>query len=539
MPQGPRHQRLRSIPDFLFFEKLSSFKNVGHKMQLADPTLTLDPSSSRSRSRSPSPAATDFGRDLTASLSDELLRRIICAVPGGCIAPFGLVCKRWLRIVDGLRRSLTLLDWSFLDGPSRRLTSRFCNLAEVDLVPAAFLPLPCASPIVLTRGPYSLQLDPAADHNAGEVQFIDSEAINRGLNVLGRGCPGLQRLCTVAPLDSEEGLATAAIECPTLQELEFHRCSDTSLRPISAFRNLQIVRLVASLEGLYSGPGLSDIGLTILAHGCSRLVKLELGCCSASFDGISAVGRCCPMLEELTICDDRRMEGGWLAALSYCGNLKTLKLQSCRKIDSLPGPLEHLGSCPAIERLLLHRCQLRDQKSLKALFMVCESVKEIEFQHCWGLEEDMFNITSICRFVGPNAPSLPHQSPPPSPQPRFFPSHPTFSPLASPHSPISTPALLLFAPSLSNVKRLALEGCSKITTEALESVILSWSDLQRLIVISCNNIKDDEVSPALSNLFSNLKEFKWRPDSKSVLSVNLHGTGIWKKGGKFFRKSRG
>lgn len=86
-----------------------------------------------------------------------------------------------------------------------------------------------------------------------------------------------------------------------------------------------------------------------------------------------------------------------------------------------------------------------------------------------------------------------------------------------------------------NVKFLSLEGCSLLTTEGLESVVLSWIDLQRLVVISCNNIKDYEVSPALSNLFSVLKELKWRPDSKSLLYTSLAGTGMGKKGGRFFK----
>ncbi|XP_020584047.1 F-box protein At5g51380-like [Phalaenopsis equestris] len=485
MHKTPRRHRLRSSPD-LFLPDKPSFKNVVFKMQLADQALNRDPSTSRASSPSPSPCRS-FGHDATALLSDELLLHILSAVRGSHLGYIGLVSKRWLRLVDRLRRSLTLLDWSFLAGHSRRLTTRFRELTEVDLVPAAFRPPSSFSPVILTRGPYSLHMDPISSHSAGELPFLDSEAINNGLDVLAHGCPHLQRLCTVAPLESEFGLATAALECTTLQELELHRCSDTALRPISAFQNLQILRLVASLDGLYSGPGVSDIGLTILAHGCKRLVKLELGGCEASFDGISAIGRCCPMLEELAICDDSKMEEGWLAALSYCVNLKTLRLQSCRKIVSLAEPMEHLGCCPTIERLLLQRCQLRDRRSLKALFVVCEYVKEIGFQYCWGLDNDMFSISSICR----------------------------------------------------RVKLLSLEGCSKITTEGLESVLLSWNDLQSLTIISCNGIRDDEVSPALSGLFSILKQFRWRPDSKSVLSMNLQGTGMGKKGGRFFRRFRG
>lgn len=86
------------------------------------------------------------------------------------------------------------------------------------------------------------------------------------------------------------------------------------------------------------------------------------------------------------------------------------------------------------------------------------------------------------------------------------------------------------------MKFLSLEGCSLLTTEGFESVVLSWPDLQGLIVVSCNNIKDDEVSPALSSLFSVLKELKWRPDTKSVLAVTLAGTDLRKKGGRFFKR---
>ncbi|XP_064957849.1 F-box protein At5g51380-like [Musa acuminata AAA Group] len=332
--------------------------------------------------------------------------------------------------------------------------------------------------VLLSWGPFSLTVDTNADSPVGECCFLDPDVIDRGLETVARSCPGLRKLSLVAS-DSEAGLMAIAGGCDTMQELELHRCSDLALRPIFAFKNLQILRLVGSVDGLYCGPRVTDIGLTILAHGCKRLVKLELSGCEGSYDGISAIGRCCMMLEELTI-SDHRMGDGWLAALSFCGNLKTLRMQSCRRIDADPGPSEHLGTCPAIETLQMQRCQLRDKRSLQALFMVCEAVRDVVFENCWGLDNNMFALVSICR----------------------------------------------------RVKFLSLEGCSLVTTEGFESVVLSWMDLQRLTVISCNNIKDGEVSPALSSLFPVLKELKWRPDSKSALA----GTGMAKKGARFFRR---
>ncbi|KAF6137951.1 hypothetical protein GIB67_041824 [Kingdonia uniflora] len=62
---------------------------------------------------------------------------------------------------------------------------------------------------------------------------------------------------------------------------------------------------------------------------------------------------------------------------------------------------------------------------------------------------------------------------------------------------------------------------------------------QSLRVVSCNKIKDNEITPALSSLFYVLKELKWRPDTRSLLSLSLGGTGVGKKGGRFFKRRTG
>lgn len=94
------------------------------------------------------------------------------------------------------------------------------------------------------------------------------------------------------------------------------------------------------------------------------------------------------------------------------------------------------------------------------------------------------------------------------------------------------------SPLYRRVKLLSLEGCSLLTIRGLELVVLSWKELQRLRVMSCNNIKDTEVTPELATLFSVLKELIWRPDSRSLLSSNLAGTGMGRKGDRFFKRSK-
>ncbi|KAK6926419.1 hypothetical protein RJ641_008138 [Dillenia turbinata] len=418
--------------------------------------------------------------DLTLLLPDEIMLKILSKVPKSQHNHNYLVCKRWLVFQGRLVRSLKVLDWDFLQ--SGRLTSRFPNLTHVDLVQGCLnlnLSLDLDGSVVLmTHKLVSATIGYGifVEHNN---MLLSNEKIDYGLKVLASGCPNLRKFEVVAA--SELGLLSVAETCDALQELVLHRCSDQTLRGISAYRNLQVLKLIGNVDGFYSSI-VSEIGLTILANGCPRLVKLELCGCEGSYDGIKALGQCCQMLEELTFFD-HRMDGGWLAALSYCENLKTLRFQSCRSFDRRPGINDYLESCRALESLHLVKCQLREKISVRTLFAICAVVKEIVIQDCWGLDNAIFGIASVFR----------------------------------------------------RVKHLSLEGCSLLTTEGLESVILFWKELESLRVVSCKNMKVSEVSPALSTLFSALKQFKWRPGTKSM--SDLHNTGIGKRGRKFFKKS--
>ncbi|KAF5732290.1 F-box protein [Tripterygium wilfordii] len=398
--------------------------------------------------------------DLTRLLSDELLLMVLSKLPDSQRKPNFLVCKRWHNLQGRLVRSFKVLDWNFVQ--SGRLTIRFPNLTQVDLINACLVS-PRNSGIWLSHGKFSMRLDSRFSLNSRvlEEHLLSVEMIDKGLKALASGCPNLRKLVVIGA--SEVGLLSVADECSILQELHLHKCNDNVLRGITAFQNLQILKLVGSVDGLYCSL-VSDIGLTILAQGCRRLLRLELSGCEGSFDGIKAIGQCCQMLEELTLCD-HRMDDGWLASLSYCENLKTLKIVSCERLDPNPGPDKYLGSCPALERLHMEKCRLGNKMGVRAMFRVCETVKEMVIQNCWGLENDNFSLASTCR----------------------------------------------------RVKLLSLEGCSLLTAEGLEAVFLSWNKLQSLRVVSCKNIKDGEVSPALWTLFSTLKEFKWRPDTKSLV----------------------
>ncbi|EEF50315.1 F-box/LRR-repeat protein, putative [Ricinus communis] len=421
--------------------------------------------------------------DYTSLLSDELLLQVFSKLPISQYVSNSLACKRWLHLHGRLVQSIKLNEWSFLN--SGRIFTRFRNITEISILNACFI-TPRNSGIMLTHKFLSIDIGTEFSDNGLFIEencMLPCDFIDCGLEMIAKSYPNLRRIVVFGA--SETGLLSISNKCETLQEVELHCCGDFALKGISGCTNLQVVKLVGCVDVFYYSV-VSDIGLTILAQGCKRLVKLELCGCEGSYDGIKAIGQCCQMLEELTI-SDHRMDGGWLAALSFCGNLKTLTLKTCKSIDSSPGPDEHLGSCPTLEELHLQQCQMRDKLGVKALFSVCEAVREIVFQNCWGLEDEVFSTASVCR----------------------------------------------------RVRLLSLEGCSSLTTGGLEAVILNWKELQRLRVMSCNKIKDNEVSPALASLFSVLKELKWRPDSRSLLSSSLAGTGVGNKGGRFFKGLKG
>jgi F-box/leucine-rich repeat protein 2/20 len=193
----------------------------------------------------------------------------------------------------------------------------------------------------------------------------------------------------------DHGLAYVAQKCQMLQELEIHHCTDMSLNSISAFKNLQIMRLFGYVSE-YCRSSITDIGLTILARSCNRLVKLDLSCCEGSYDGIAAIGQCCMMLEELTV-SNHLFSDGWIAGLSFCSCLKTLRLQNCKQIDLQPGPLDHLGICTSLDGLQLVRCNLRDDAGFRALMMLSVNIRELEIEDCWGLDDNVFSFASACR----------------------------------------------------------------------------------------------------------------------------------------------
>lgn len=379
-----------------WFRSKKALNNVLFAMRLNKPLTPKNqiqpPPASPRAAKIPDFTPTELVLDKTSLISDQILLKILSKLPKSQRDANFLVSKRWLNLQGRLVRSIKLLDWYFL--VSGRLFLRFPNLLRVDLVNGCLISLQnlgvsVSNRIVSFHGGSDCVFSP-------ENYALSGDEVDRGLRALAGGFPNLKKLAVMNA--TEMGLLSVAEECPTLQELELRMCNDNLLRGIAACQNLQILRLSGVADGRL-GSFVSDVGLTILAQGCKNLMKLELSGCRGGFEGVRAIGQCCLMLEELTI-SNHEMEEGWMSALSFCENLKSLKFVSCNRIDGGGSVLdeEDLGCCPAIESLHLDKCQLRDKKSLKALFVICQNAREVVLQNCWGLSDDMFITAAALRY---------------------------------------------------------------------------------------------------------------------------------------------
>lgn len=384
-----------------WFRSKKAFSNVVTALRL-NKTLTprnqmQGPPASPRAAKTHDFTPTDLVLDKTSLLSDEILLKILSKLPESQRNANFLVSKRWLNLQGRLARSIKLLDWDFL--VSGRLFLRFPNLVGVDLVNGCLVS-PGNSGVSVTNRVVSFHGDSDSaqckDWFFPENYVLGGDDVDRGLRILAGGYPNLRKLVVMNA--TEMGLLNVAEECPTLQELELRLCNDHVLRGIAACQNLQVLRLSGVVDGRYASL-ISDVGLTILAQGCKRLMKLELSECRGSFEGIRAIGQCCLMLEELTL-SHHDMEDGWMLGLPFCENLKSLRLVSCKRIDGGDYALdeEDLGYCPAVESLHLEKCQLRDKKSSRALFEICQNVREIVVQNCWGLSDEIFTTATALRY---------------------------------------------------------------------------------------------------------------------------------------------
>ncbi|ERN03740.1 hypothetical protein AMTRI_Chr05g74310 [Amborella trichopoda] len=127
--------------------------------------------------------------------------------------------------------------------------------------------------------------------------------------------------------------------------------------------------------------GVTDLGLSAIAHGCPALKALSLwNTPFVSDEGLSEIADGCPQLEKLDLCQCPRItDKGLIAVAKKCPSLTTMNLESCEKIGN--GALKAIAqSCPNLRSVSIHGCPLIGDQGVASLVSLATHVSKIKLQ---------------------------------------------------------------------------------------------------------------------------------------------------------------
>uniref|UniRef100_A0A5B7AM40 Putative EIN3-binding F-box protein 1-like n=1 Tax=Davidia involucrata TaxID=16924 RepID=A0A5B7AM40_DAVIN len=124
-----------------------------------------------------------------------------------------------------------------------------------------------------------------------------------------------------------------------------------------------------SIRGSNSSRGVTNLGLSAIAHGCPSLRVLSLwNVPSIGDEGLLEISRECHLLEKLDLCQCPSISNkGLMAIAEKCPNLTALTIESCSNIGN--ESLQAIGRCcPKLQSITLRDCPLVGDQGIANLF---------------------------------------------------------------------------------------------------------------------------------------------------------------------------
>ncbi|KAK4369985.1 hypothetical protein RND71_009460 [Anisodus tanguticus] len=269
------------------------------------------------------------------------------------------------------------------------------------------------------------------------------------------------------------GLSAIAHGCPSLRVLSLWNVpyiGDEGL--------VEIARGCRSLEklDLSQCPSISNKGLVAIAENCPRLTSLTIESCrNIGNEGLQAIGRCCTKLQYLIIKDCPLVGDQGVASLLSSGTtmLKKVKLQALNITDFSLAVIGHYGK--EITDLNLSSLRNVSQKG----FWVMGNAQ--------GLQSLASLTISLCRgatdvsveAVGKGCQNLKHMC-------------------IRKCCFVSDSGLVAFARSAGYLESLLLEECNRITQTGILNAVSNCRKLKSLSLVKCVGVKD--LPPQASSL---------------------------------------
>ncbi|XP_059276569.1 EIN3-binding F-box protein 1-like [Lycium ferocissimum] len=281
------------------------------------------------------------------------------------------------------------------------------------------------------------------------------------------------------------GLSAIAHGCPSLRVLSLWNVpfiGDEGL--------LEIARECHSLEklDLSQCPSISNKGLVAIAENCPSLTSLTIESCpSIGNEGLQAIGKRCTKLQSLTIKDCPLVGDQGIASLLSSGAsmLTKVKLQGLNITDFSLAVIGHYGKL--ITTLNLSSLRNVSQKG----YWVMGNAR--------GLESLVSLTITLCRgatdvgleAVGKGCPSLKHMC-------------------IRKCCFVSDAGLVAFAKEAGSLESLNLEECNRITQTGILNAVSNCMKLKCLSLVKCMGIKDVVLETSLLSPCESLKSLSIR-----------------------------
>lgn len=276
------------------------------------------------------------------------------------------------------------------------------------------------------------------------------------------------------------GLSAIAHGCPSLKVLSLWNVEGVEDEGL-----MEIARGCHSLEklDLTKCPSISNKGLVAIAENCPNLTCLTIESCrNIGNEGLQAIGRCCTKLESLAIRDCPLVGDQGIVNLLSSGNtmLKKVKLHSLNITDFSLAIIGHYGK--AITDLSLSSLKGVSQKGFWVMGTTqgLQSLASLMIDLCEGftdlsletLGKGCTNLKSMCLRRC---------------------------------CIVSDGGLVAFARAAGSLECLLLEECNWITQRGILTAVSNCSKLKSLSLVKCIGVKDLTPQASLLSPCSSLR----------------------------------
>ncbi|KAI4344137.1 hypothetical protein L6164_011403 [Bauhinia variegata] len=263
-----------------------------------------------------------------------------------------------------------------------------------------------------------------------------------------------------------------------------------------------------SIRGRNSVRGVTDAGLTTIAHGCPSLKSLSLWNVSSIGDeGLSQIAKGCHLLEKLDLCQSSSISNKSLIAIAEgCPNMTTLNIESCSKIGN-EGLQAIARLCPRLQCISIKDCPLVGDHGVSSLLSSASNLSKVKLQ--------ALNITDFSLAVlGHYGKAITHLvlNGLQNVSERGFWVMGVAKGLqklmcltVTSCRGVTNASIEAMAKGCTNLKQMCLRKCSLVSDSGLVEFAKAAGSLESLQLEECNSVTQSGIVGALSNFKTKLK----------------------------------